>query len=87
VTDDGFVFGPGGHAATPMTVLFRDLESVDLIEGTRPRMLVVTPPIADRVGQVVLKTIQGRIARFAGLPIQAVEEALRVRGASVEVEE
>ncbi len=57
VTDDGFVFGPGGHRGTPMTVPFGELESVDLIEGTRPRMLVVTPPIADRVGQVVLRTL------------------------------
>jgi hypothetical protein len=86
VTDDGFVFGPSGHAGTPMIVRFNDLESVDLIEGIRPRMLVVTPPVAYRVGQVELRTIEGRIARFSGLPIQGVEEALRDRGASIEVE-
>ena len=67
-----------------MTVPFGELEAVDLIEGTRPRMLVVTPPIADRVGQVVLRTTDGRIARFSGLAIKGVEEALRERGASVD---
>jgi hypothetical protein len=87
VTSDGFVFGPGGHAGTPMSVPFSDLELVELFEGTRPRMLVVTPPVADRVGQVVLRTIKGRIAKFSGLPIQGLEEALRDRGATIAVEE
>jgi hypothetical protein len=86
-TDDGFVWGPSGHSATPLTVPFNQLESVELIEGTRPRMLVVTPPIADRVGQVVLRTIHGQIARVSGLPIKGVEAALRERGASIEVED
>jgi hypothetical protein len=70
-----------------MTVPFSDLELVELFEGTRPRMLVVTPPVADRVGQVVLRTIKGRIAKFSGLPIQGLEEALRDRGATIAVEE
>jgi hypothetical protein len=81
VTNNGFRFGPAGRSGTPMSIPFRDLESVDLIEGIRPRTLVVTPPIADRVGQVVLRTTEGRLARFLGVPVQGVLAALMQRGA------
>jgi hypothetical protein len=83
VTNNGIVFGPSGHSGTPLSVPFNELESVDLIEGRRPRMIIVTPPIADRVGQVVLRTAQGNIARFSGLPIDGVRAALADRGATI----
>jgi hypothetical protein len=46
-----------------MTVPFTDLDSVDLIEGSLPRLVIVTPPIADQMGQVVLTTTEGRVAQ------------------------
>jgi hypothetical protein len=87
VTDTGLVFGPAGHRGAPLTVPFNDLNSVRLIIGTRPRTLIVTPPIADRVGQVELETNERRIARFSGLPINGIQEALQERGASIAFED
>ena len=82
VTSDGVVFGPAAHSGTPMSIPFANLESVDLVEGTRPRMHVVTPAIADRVGQVTLRTTDGRLARFSGLPVDGVLKALSKQGAA-----
>jgi hypothetical protein len=84
VTSDGVRFGPAGHSGNPMVIPFDDLDSVDLLEGTRPRMLVITPPIADRVGQVVLRTTSGRLARLSGLSIEGVRAALAQKGALIE---
>jgi hypothetical protein len=52
VTDHGIVFGPSGHSGTPLSVSFSDLVTIDLIEGTRPRMLVITPPMRTRWGRL-----------------------------------
>ena len=86
MTKDGLVFGPAGHSGSPLTVPFTDLESVDLIEGSRPRLLVVTLPIADQVGQVVLTTTEGKVARFTGLPIRGIQDALEEDGATIVTE-
>lgn len=87
VTNYALVFGPAGHSGSPLMVPFKELRSVDLVKGTRPRMLVVTPPIAERVGRVELRTTQGHRVRFSGLPIKGVLGALRERGATIEDED
>ena len=68
VTPEGLSFGPAGHSGDPLKVPFTELESVTLSPGTRKRMLVVTPPIANRLGTVELTTTDGRVARFTGIP-------------------
>ncbi len=81
VTSDGLEFGPAGHSGTPMTVPYTELQSVQLVPGTRRRMVVVTPPIAHRLGRVVLTTAKGRVARFSGIPVEGLRAALVRKGA------
>jgi hypothetical protein len=83
-TSHGLTFGPAGHSGPPMTVLFSEMQGVDLIEGTHPRKLVTTPPVAAQRGQVVVTTTEGRMAKFSGIPIEGIQAALEVRGATIE---
>jgi hypothetical protein len=82
---DGIVFGPAGSAGigTPVTVPFSELESVELVKGSRQRTVVVTPGTANQVGQVVITTVQGRVARFSGVRIKGLQAALEHKGAVV----
>ena len=82
VSSEGLSFGPAGHSGDPLKVPFAELESVTLSPGTRQRMLVVTPPIAKRLGTVELTTTEGRVARFSGIPPQDLEAALVRQGAA-----
>jgi hypothetical protein len=65
-------------------VPFGELQTVELIEGTHPRRLWVTPPVAARRGQVVVTTTQGQVAKFTGVPVEGIRTALQERGATIE---
>jgi hypothetical protein len=84
VTGDALSFGPAAHTGSPEILPFTSLRTVDLIEGTNPRKLLITPPVAAQRGQVVLTTSDGRVARFTGIPVEGVRVALEARGATIE---
>jgi hypothetical protein len=85
MNSDGIVFGSAGAAgiSMPVTVPFSELRSVELVRGTRQRTLVVTPGTAQQVGQVLITTVHGRVARFSGVRIKGLQAALDHRGAVV----
>jgi hypothetical protein len=83
MNSQGIVFGPAGAAGigTPVTVPFSELQSVELVKGSRQRTLVVTPGTANQVGQVVITNRRGRVARFSGIRTTGLQAALEKRGA------
>jgi hypothetical protein len=82
VTAEGLLVGPSGHSGDPMKLPFAEIESVELIPGTKKWMIVVTPPIASRLGRVVLTTTDGRTARLSGILPEDLEAALVRQGAT-----
>lgn len=83
-TNHGLSFGPAGHSGSAMTMLFSEIMDIDLTKGTNPRKHGITPLVAAQRGQIVVTTTQGTSARFSGIPIEGVQAALEVRGATIE---
>lgn len=84
VTDEGLEFGPAGQSGSPEIVPFGWMRTLDLIDGTHARKVLISPPVADQRGQVVVTTTEGKVARFSGIPISGIRAALEARGASIE---
>jgi len=84
VTNGGLSFGPAGHSGSSEMVPYGWMGALDLIEGTHPRKVLITPPVAALRGQVVVTTAEGKIARFSGIPVEGIRAALRARGARIE---